>query len=157
MIATSMDFGPLNRFLGKLEEKTKDFSAPIRAIGERTQEQLRTTFDQEGPGWAPNVRGHHPILVKTGKLRDSFTLQGAKGNVFIVTPHGGEFGSNLPYAHELQDGAPRPKAAKRRGKRRGLQRSGMPGRSILTGAGPVLLGQMGTIMAEHFFVGGSNV
>lgn len=103
MIAASMDLGPLDRVFGSLSRRANDWREPFREVGLIALAQFDHRFAVGGPGWAPNKRGTQ-TLVKTGRLRRSFTQPGNPDNLFKVGLTEATFGSKLFYANILQKG-----------------------------------------------------
>ena len=84
-----------------------DFRDVWEQMSEDFWAQNEQTFAEEGPGWRPLApstrwdrlyRGYppsHPILVRTGALRDSLTDGTAEGAIYEVYPQELTLGSDL--------------------------------------------------------------
>lgn len=68
-----------------------------RETGQRWQQ---LSDNPPGKGYASWKAKHFPgkgILVRTGSLLDSMTVEGAEGNISIITKAGAVFGSSISY------------------------------------------------------------
>lgn len=93
--------------LGKI-----DMRPTLNVIGTGYLKEVKSIFDKQQPRgkgdrWAPlsvqyaKWKQKHfpdqPILVRTGALKDSMTMKGALGNIFLIGKTSGTFGTSIPY------------------------------------------------------------
>lgn len=106
MISVNFDFSSVLRDMVSLRNACSDCSPAMEQIGTLLLSINSQVFAVSGPGWPRSKRRGSP-LVRTGDLRRSFTVKGAPGNVWVVGPDHGEFGSDLDYAKPVTEGGPR--------------------------------------------------
>ena len=140
--------------------RANDWREPFREVGLVALQQFDHRFAVGGPGWAPNKKGTQ-TLVKTGRLRRSFTQQGNADNLFRVTATEATFGSKLFYANILQKGGVIKNSAPKLGlfqKLAGLRRlpatySVLPPRPIVVPPNSDFRQQIGRVAYRHFVAG----
>lgn len=106
-------FKECQRYLSDMNTGVKDLSQPLESFGKYMLQKYAKRFETEmgrDEGWAElapstvmdRIRkgypGEHPILVRTGELKKSYTEEGGFGNVFLVSPNKLEVGSGLAKA-----------------------------------------------------------
>lgn len=160
MIGAGLDLGPMDRVFGSISRRANDWREPFREVGLVALQQFDHRFAVGGPGWAPNKKGTQ-TLVKTGRLRRSFTQQGNPDNLFRVTTTEATFGSKLFYANILQKGGVIKNSAPKLGlfqKLAGLRRlpatySVLPPRPIVVPPNSDFRQQIGRVAYRHFVAG----
>lgn len=95
----------LQRRIATYELRLDDHTEPLTQIGDDILRSNAANFisagGEFGGGWEPLrpstiARKRGPgILVESGRLMNSLTVKGAAGNVFTVTPHSLEVGTNI--------------------------------------------------------------
>lgn len=155
MVGFDLNLKPLVAHLAELEARAKNLKKPIAEIGEKALEENARTFAAQGPGWPAAVYRSKPkgtpILVKTGRLKNSLTVKGAPGNIFRATDGTGEFGTRVPYADRLQRGGTMrvPKGKKVPGKRRKWTKAQLPARPIIKEPTPAFRSAIDLSLVSH--------
>ena len=106
-----------------------DLRPTLSVIGIGYRKEVRAIFDKqqprgEGQRWDPLSEQYakwkekhfpgRPLLVRTGALRDSMTIQGATGNITIISKTSATFGSLLSYGIYHDSDEPRTSNLPRR-------------------------------------------
>jgi len=114
-----------NRIIGRLDDPTPAF----RYIVTKYREEIEKLFDSEGAyggtGWVglseatakdrtrKGYGAYHPILVRSGELRDSLIDANHRSACEMVSPRAWHIGTQVDYAVYHQSRAPRTKIPRR--------------------------------------------
>lgn len=105
MLGASLNLSGLQSVFSDVRKRADNWRKPLTESGPPVVKEFKRRWDSHGPGWAPNTHGS-PDLVKSGRLRDSFLVRGAEGNLWRVSNREGTWGSDLTYAQLIHAGGP---------------------------------------------------
>ncbi len=105
MIALEIRDRIIRTLLEGFEERTRDLSEPMNAIGVYIVKRSRERFEKSGPGWPPlsqrtlvrRRKGSGKPLLDTGRLRASIGNVN-RGGIFEIDERSVRVGTNVIYA-----------------------------------------------------------
>lgn len=115
---------------GLIKAGKLDLRPTMEVIGIGYKKEVRQIFDKQQPrtvgerwkalspdykAWKDRHYPGAPLLVRTGRLKESMITEGAPGNINIIGKNGAVFGSSIRYGiyHDQPDGATNGKMPRR--------------------------------------------
>jgi phage gpG-like protein len=118
-MTVKVDTSALKRKFAAMTRRSRDFRPVLRWVMQELQKSHRDNFRREGmsdrgfpwspldpqyASWKTENYGAHGILVRTGDLERSLTMNSARGSIRDIGLSTATFGTDIPYARWHQSG-----------------------------------------------------